>query len=184
MNYVNYGASSNYHSLQTMVNRRFAKGMQFGASYTWSKWLNTVDYDDNTVSPFIAAKQWNYGLSGTDRRHNLRVNFLYDLPNVPMKDLASRWVLNGWQVSGIASFISGAPGNVGFSTTNSKDITGTPSQGARIVVNGKVTLPKGEQSFYRFFRNDVFQLPESGRLATAASGCSLARELTTGTSRS
>ena len=62
--------------------------MQFGASYTWSKWLNTVDYDDNTVSPFIPAKQWNYGLSGMDRRHNLRVNFLYDLPSVPMKDLA------------------------------------------------------------------------------------------------
>jgi hypothetical protein len=164
VSYINYGATSNYHSLQAMLNRRFAKGLQFGTSYTWSKWLDAVDYDDNSVSPFVSAKQWNYGLSAMDRRHNLRVNFLYDLPNVPMKDIASRWVLNGWQVSGITSFISGAPGNVGFSTTNNKDITGTPSQGARVVVTGKVQLPKGEQTFSSFFRKDVFQLPAVGTL--------------------
>jgi hypothetical protein len=162
--HINYGASSNYHSLQTTVNRRFAKGLQLGTSYTWGKWLDVVDYDDNTVSPFIPARQWNYGLSQFDRRHNLRANFLYDLPNVPMRDIASRWVLNGWQVSGIASFISGGPGNVGVSTTSAKDFTGTPSQSARIVVTGKVQLPKSEQTIQRFFRNDIFQMPAVGTL--------------------
>jgi len=164
VSYANYGASSNYHSLQVMVNRRFAKGMQFGTSYTWSKWLDTVDYDDNSVSPFIPARQWHYGYSQFDRRHNLRINFLYQVPNVPMRDVVSRWVLNGWQVSGIASFISGGPGNVGFTTTDNRDITGTPSQSARIVVTGKVQLPKSEQTFDRFFRTDVFQMPAVGTL--------------------
>lgn len=160
----NYGASSNYHSLQVTANRRFTKGLQFGLAYTWSKWLNTVDFDDNTVSPFVPARNFNYGFSGMDRTHNMRINFLYDLPTAPWNDIASRWVLNGWQVSGITSFISGAPANVGFSTSNNRDITGTPSSGARVVVTGKVELPKSERTFLRYFRTDVFQVPAVGTL--------------------
>jgi hypothetical protein len=161
---VNYGATSNFHSLQVMANRRFARGLQFGMSYTWSKWLDSVDFDDNAVSPFVPARNWNYGLSANDRLNNLRINFLYDLPKAPWDNLASRWVLNGWQVSGITSFISGAPANVGFSTTNNKDITGTPSSGARVVVTGPVELPKDERTLLRYFRTDVYQLPAVGTL--------------------
>ena len=83
---VNYGATSNFHSLQVMANRRFTKRAQYGLSYTWSKWLDSVDFDDNSVSPFVAAKKWNYGLSANDRLHNLRMNFLYDVPNAPWKN--------------------------------------------------------------------------------------------------
>jgi hypothetical protein len=164
VNHANYGATSNYHSLQVMVNRRFARGLQFGSAYTFSKWLDAVDFDDNSVSPFVPARQWNYGLSATDRTHNLRINFLYDLPNAPWDHFLARWTLNGWQVSGITAFISGAPANVGFSTTNNKDITGTPSSGARVVVTDKVELPKSERTFYRYFRTDVFHLPAVGTL--------------------
>jgi hypothetical protein len=161
---VNYGATSNYHSLQVMMNRRFTKRVQFGASYTLSKWLNSVDFDDNAVSPFVPAKKWNYGLSANDRLNNLRINFLYDVPGAPWQNVISRWTLTGWQVSGITSFISGAPANVGFSTTNNRDITGTPSTGARIVVTDKVELPKSERTFERYFRTDVFLLPATGTL--------------------
>jgi hypothetical protein len=164
--HVNYGATSNYHSLQAAANRRFARGLQFGLSYTWSKWLDVVDYDDNSVSPFVPARQWNYGFSQMDRTHNLRINFLYDLPSTPWKNVVSDWTLNGWQVSGITAFISGGPANVGFSTSNNKDFTGTPSTGARIVVLDKVDLPKSERSFTRYFRTDVFQLPAVGTLGT------------------
>jgi hypothetical protein len=165
--YANYGATSNYHSLQIMANRRFASGAQFGFSYTWSKWMDSVDFDDNLVSAFVPARQWNYGFSALDRTHNLRINFLYDIPSVPWKDFASRWALKGWQVNGIASFTSGAPSSVGFATSNNKDITGTPSTGARIYVTGKVSLPKSDRSFTRYFRTDVFQLPAVGTLGNA-----------------
>lgn len=165
--YNNYGASSNYHSLQVMVNRRFTKSLQFGTSWTYSKWLNAVDFDDNGVSPFIPARNWNYGLSQFDRTNNLRINFLYDVPSTPWKNFGSRWVLNGWQLSGITAFISGAPSNVGFTTTNNLDITGTPSQGARIVVRGNPVLPKSERTFSRFFRTDVFERPAVGTLGNA-----------------
>jgi hypothetical protein len=162
---TNWGSSSNYNSLQTMVNRRFAKGLQFGASYTFSKWLDTTDYDGNSVSPFFPARARNYGLSGTDRTHNLRVNFLYDLPKTPWKNILTRAVLNNWQVAGLTGFISGAPTAVGFTTTNNADITGTPSEGARINVTGESpVLAKSEKTFYRNFKTEVFQLPARGTL--------------------
>ena len=162
-------ANSSYHSLQTTVNRRFASGLQFGAAWTWSKYLDYGDFDTSgPLSPFIPWRIWNYQLSSSDRTHNVRVNFLYEVPKARWNNLASRWVLNGWQVSGIASFISGAPTTVGFTTTNNVDITGTPSQAARIVVTGNPVLPKGDRTFAQNFRTNVFQLPAVGTVGNAA----------------
>jgi hypothetical protein len=166
--YQNWGGTSNYHSLQTTVNRRFTAGLQFGASWTWSKFLNTGDFDGNAVSPFLPARSYNYGLSTYDRTHNLRINFLYTVPRVPWNDLFSRHVLNGWELSGIASFISGAPTGVGLQTTNNADITGTPSQGARVDITSDPVLPKSERTFDRNFRTEVFALPDRGTLGNSS----------------
>jgi hypothetical protein len=168
VNYQNWGSSSNYHSLQTTVNRRFTAGLQLGASWTWSKFLNTADFDGNGVNPFVPARQWNYGLSTYDRTHNLRVNFLYTAPKVPWRDIASRWALNGWEISGIATFISGAPGSVGFMTTNNADITGTTSQGPRVNITGDAVLPKSERTFDRNIRTEVFAVPPVGSLGNSS----------------
>src|SRR5713226_1331900 len=65
--YQNWGATSNYHSPQTTVNRRFGNGLQFGVSWTWSKFLDSADFDGNGVNPFVPARQFNYGLSTYDR---------------------------------------------------------------------------------------------------------------------
>jgi hypothetical protein len=162
-------ANSSYHSLQTTVNRRFAAGLQVGASWTWSKFMDYGDFDTSgALSPFIPWRVWNYQMSTYDRTHNLRVSFLYDLPKTPWKNLVSRWVLNGWMLSGITSFISGAPAGVGFTTTNSIDITGTPSQSARIVVTGNPVLPKDQRTFSQNFQTRVFQQPAIGTVGNAA----------------
>ena len=165
--YRNWGATSNYHSLQTTINRRFSQGLQFGVSHTWSKFMDSVDFDGNGVNPFVPARQWNYGLSTYDRTHNLRMNFLYQTPRVWYSNVFSKWTLNGWEISGINAFISGAPGAVGFSTTNNADITGTASQGPRIDVIGDPVLPKSDRTFAMNFRTDVFRLPKVGTLGNA-----------------
>src|SRR5262249_7744635 len=41
--YIEMSSTSNYHSLQTQVNKRFSKGLQFGVSWTWSKVLTLVN---------------------------------------------------------------------------------------------------------------------------------------------
>jgi hypothetical protein len=162
--YTNWGATSNYHSMQATVNRRFARNFQYGVSWTWSKWLDISDTDNNGVSPFLPARSFNYGYAGGDHVQNLRMNWLYEVPHVKWNNLASRWILNGWELSGINGFIAGTMGNVGFSTTNSADISGTPSASPRINVACNPTLPKSQQTFSRYFNTSCFQLPAVGTL--------------------
>ena len=76
-------------------------------------------------------------------------------------------VLNDWQISGIGSFVSGAPLGVGYSNVNAVDITGS-THGSRIVVPENPVLPKSERTFERYFRTDVFRVPAVGTIGNAA----------------
>jgi hypothetical protein len=160
-------ASSNYHSLQMTVNRRFAQGLQFGGSYTWSKAMDYTDAETDSLSAFVPVRQWNYGLASFDRTHNLKVNWLWDVPSTPWKNPILRQTLNGWQVSGIASFVSGAPLTVGYTTTTAVDITGSPTETARIDVLRSPVIAGGDRTFYRNFDPGAFALPARGTLGTA-----------------
>src|SRR5262249_30558518 len=76
--------------------------------------------------------------------------------------------LHGWQLSGITSFLSGAPTAVGYSSTTGGDITGTATQAARVVVLSNPVLPKSERDFYHNFRTDVFAVPQQGTWGNSA----------------
>jgi len=168
INYREWAATSNYHSLQVSANRRFARGLQFGAAWTWSKALDFNDGDTDAVSTLVPVRVWNYGLASFDRTHVFNINWLWDLPRAPWKHALARTALHDWQVSGIASFVSGAPLGVGFQTTTAVDITGSPTDGPRIVVTGNPVLPKDQRAFSRNFRTDVFLLPARGAIGNAA----------------
>ena len=55
-----FGSSSNYNSLQLLLNRRFSRGLRTGFSYTFSKVLGTADQDAARESPFFAPRSRNY----------------------------------------------------------------------------------------------------------------------------
>jgi hypothetical protein len=161
-------ASSNYHSLQVSANRRFARGLQFGISWTWSKAMDFVDDDRGGISPFISPRIWNYGLASFDRTHVVKMSGIWDIPGTSSENAVAKAILHGWQLSAMPSFISGAPLGIGWSSTVSVDTTGTPSQSSRIDVIGNPVLPKGERTFERNFRTDVFQMPAVGSVGNAA----------------
>ncbi len=173
VNIIENANTSNYNSLQVTARRRFAKGMQFGAAWTWSKTLTFVDEDQGTsaaanVETQVDRRTWNYGLASFDRTHVVTLNYLYDVPKTRWGFRPARAVMNGWQVSGITRFISGAPSTVNFTTSNGADISGTPSLTPRIVVTGDPKLPASERSFDQYFRTDVFALPAVGTIGNAA----------------
>ncbi|MBI4875321.1 MAG: carboxypeptidase regulatory-like domain-containing protein [Acidobacteria bacterium] len=168
VNYREFAATSNYNSLQVTVNRRFRRGFQFGAAWTWSKAMDFNDNDTDSVSTLVPVRVWNYGLASFDRTHILKANWLWDVPKTPWKEPVLKMVFNGWQVSGIATFISGAPLGIGYGTTVATDTTGSPTDGARIVVTDNPVLPKCERSFSRNFRTEVFQVPQQGTIGNAA----------------
>jgi hypothetical protein len=168
INMMEGASSSNYHSLQVQAKRRFATGLQFGLAWTWSKAMDFNDTDSASVSPLVPVRVWNYGLASFDRTHVLRINYVWDVPEFRLGSSIARQVLNGWQLSGITSFISGGPLGIGYSTTTAIDTTGSASQGARVVVLDNPVLPKSEQTFYRYFNTDLFRLPAVGTIGNAA----------------
>jgi len=168
INLREWATNSNYHSMQVSVVRRYASRLQYGLAWTWSKALDYTDTDTQNASTLVPVRIWNYGLAGFDRTHIFKFNWLYDLPNTPWRNAAARRVLHDWQVSGILSLVSGQPLGVGFSTVNATDITGSPTDGARIDVTANPVLPKKERTFSRNFRTDVFRLPAVGTYGNSA----------------
>lgn len=168
ISYREGAGSSNYHSLQVTANRRFARGMEFGAAWTWSKAMDFNDSDYQLITTLVPVRVWQYGLANFDRTHVLKVNWLYDLPKKQWSAAPLRGAFDGWQISGILSFISGAPLPITFSQVTPVDIVGTPSLAPRIVVTGNPVLPKSERNFSRNFRTEMFQPPAVGTIGNAA----------------
>jgi hypothetical protein len=168
INLLEMCATSNYHSMQTTVNRRFTKGLQLGGSWTWSKAMDFVDSDTTNIAVAIPMRSWNYGLAGFDRTHVVKVNYLWNLPGSPWQSPVARRILNNWQLSGVTSFQSGAPSGIGFSTTAGTDFTGTPSQSVRIDLTGNPVLSKSERTFFRNFNTDVLKMPAVGTVGNSS----------------
>ena len=99
-------AHSNYNSLQTLFQKQFSHGIQFQASYTYSKSLDNASSFEEILNPtnFNAT----YGPSLYDARHRFVFNYVWDLPVPKMQGFAGK-ALNGWEVSGIYTFQSGFP---------------------------------------------------------------------------
>lgn len=165
--YAGYGSityrqtnlTSNYHSLQVTANRRFKNGLQFGLAYTWSRTMDYTDSYDGSVATYQNLRTWNYGPAGYDRRNNLVVNYLWSIPNGSRMwdNFATRAILDGWQISGIAYRISGAPATVSFSTTDSVNMTGG-GDGARIAMTGD-PMKTAPHKWGEWFDTSVFQRP-------------------------
>jgi carboxypeptidase family protein/TonB-dependent receptor-like protein len=112
--FYDFTGSSNYNSLQVSAQRRFAGSLTFGFAYTYSKTLLTANSDENWTS-LINIRQYDYRLASWDRPHVVAANFVYDLPKFSNWLGRSKWMshlTDGFQLSGIAQFMSGTPTEV------------------------------------------------------------------------
>jgi hypothetical protein len=170
VNYLENAVTSSYDSLQVTANRRFTRGLQFGASYTWSKAMDYADYDfPGTIATYRPIRVWNYGKSTSfDQTHNLGINFIYDLPSAAKRSSNSvaRLVLNDWQFAGFTAFASGIPTGISYTLVDGADITGG-GDGGRVVVTGKAPLSAGSRSFNEWFNTSVFARPAKGDYGNA-----------------
>ena len=146
-----------------------ARGVQFGAAWTWSKAMNYVDSDTATVSMLVDRRVWNYGRAGFDRTHILKSSFMWDVPKASRlwRNAVVKTVFDDWQVSGIASFISGAPDDITVSFTYTTDITGSPTNTPRVVVLQNPILPKSERTWSKNFNTSAFGPPAVGTFGNA-----------------
>lgn len=167
--YSEYSSNSNYHSLQVTANRRAAKGLDFGVAWTWSKSMDYVDKEDSSVSNLIDPKVWNYGKSGYDHTHIVKVHWTWNLPRASRawNTSLARKLLDDWTISGIDTFQSGAPLGIGLSFAYTVDTTGSPTDGARVVVVGDPSRPKFMRTFNQNFNTFAFAPPAVGTFGNA-----------------
>jgi hypothetical protein len=168
INYYYYGGNSNYHSMQTTVNRRYAHDMTYGFAWTWSKAMDYADSQDSNVSSVVNPKIWNYGKAGYDHTHIFRAHFTWSVPRASslVDTKLVRGALDGWQLSGITTFQSGAPLGISYSLVNSVDVTGS-TDGARVVMLQNPILPRDQRDFNHAFNVNAFGPPAVGTWGNA-----------------
>ncbi len=121
--------------------------------------MNYADEYDTSVAPYQPLRIWNYGPALEDVRNNLVVNYLWSIPRVSRlwSNFFTKSVLDGWQISGIDSYVSGEPTSLSFSTSDSVNITGG-GDGARVVLTGD-PVATAPHKFAEYFDTAVVQRP-------------------------
>lgn len=107
---IENGGSSWYNGAALQVNRQFSHGLSLLASYTWSHAIDTTGQNKPFGTAFSSTYNQNYsfdkGNSQFDQHHHAVIQWLWQ-PTVSKSNSAmARHLLNGWQVSGIATFAS------------------------------------------------------------------------------
>ena len=107
---------ANYNSLQTSLTKRTSHGLDFLASYTFSK---VLDYTSGTGGidsldlNFLGGDQTDprssRGPSDFDRKHRFVASFTYRPPTWRSAPRTVRQILSNWQLSGLTVFQSGLP---------------------------------------------------------------------------
>ncbi len=106
--YLNDGSSS-FHSLQARIEKRFSRGVQFQANYTWSKALT------HGLEYFAVDPRVSYGPVDFDRAHQINVTALWELPVGRQRRFGSSapraldWFVGGWQLATLTTWLSGLP---------------------------------------------------------------------------
>jgi hypothetical protein len=160
---TSYRGYSNYHSLQTSLQRRFDNGLMFSVSHVWSKALGVNNGDWSTVRPHASddeVRRADYSYLDYDRPHTFVVNFVYQTPKLADGFLGV--LANDWQLSGIYRWMSGTPYRIDFFIPGigAGNLTGS-NQNARVVV----TCDPGSGSSddpYRQLDTSCFAPPQPG----------------------
>ncbi|MBI4902296.1 MAG: TonB-dependent receptor [Acidobacteria bacterium] len=109
-----HSGHSSYHSLIVKVTKRYAKGLVIDSSYVLSKMMTD---SDSMWGSGVAIDMFNRRLeksvSNSDRTHELKFNYVYDLPFGPRKKwlnkgLVSR-TIGGWRIGSVHRYASGVP---------------------------------------------------------------------------
>ncbi len=99
-------SNSAYNGFQASLEKRFSKGLQFTAAYTFGKSLDNASTFENLVDPVNPKR--NRSLSLFDARNRFVFSYYWEFP-VPKYEGFKGKALNGWAMSGITAFQSGFP---------------------------------------------------------------------------
>ena len=144
---VDSDGNSSYNALWISANKRITHGLQFSASYTFSK---SIDYNSLSSQGIVVQNSYDIkgdrGLSDFDARHRIALHTIYELP------FRGNRFFEGWELAAIFQKQSGNPVNIvtANSTINGVANTIRPDVTGSIKITGEVD---------KWFDTSVFAAP-------------------------
>jgi hypothetical protein len=103
---VNHEMYSNYNSMQLSWNKQ-AGHLTFMANYTYSKALGIRGENGAATGDPTNLKN-NYGTLPNNRKNIFNIAYVFEVPKYQTSNGFLKALANGWQISGIAQYQSGA----------------------------------------------------------------------------
>jgi hypothetical protein len=167
--------NSTYNALQAKLEKRFAHGMTFLLSYSFSKLID--DVSSNFAGEAVggaAVQDWNNlkaekSISPYDQTHDAVFSYIWEAPVGHGKRFLSAVsgipgkIVDGWELQGIATYQTGSP--LGMSASNN----GTFSQGGgqRPNWNGENVSLGSSSTVDHWFNTSPFSQPATYTFGTA-----------------
>jgi hypothetical protein len=160
-------ADSHYNALQVSLDHRFSKNWQAQFSYAFSKSIDngsgTYGLDGGGIASNPINVALDRGLSNFNREHNLRLSGIYSVPFKVPGFVGG--AVNGWQIIGAFSYLSGAPFNA--TSAPNRVFTGTGSNTGRPNEVAGCNLYSGFQTLGAWFNTGCFTLQPLGTYGDA-----------------
>jgi hypothetical protein len=126
---INSGVDSNYNAAQITLEKRVTHGFSLLTNFTWARELD--DFAPAGGSPFLTnscscGRYFDYGPSDDDLNKTFKINGEYLVPRVNLPKAFDK-IVNGWELSGTASWQTGFP----FSIFSDNDNSGSGIFGDR-----------------------------------------------------
>ncbi len=166
---------SNYYAGMIRVERRYSKGLSFGGTYTWSKYLGNDSMGGDTLGngsgiySDLYNRRADYGPVADDVVHRANFHWLYELPFGTGKRWLSasplRFVAGGWSLGNVTTFQTGAPNTV-TTQTNNCNCFSAGSQRPNVVGDSSLSNP----SVAQWFNTAAFAQPAAYTMGNAGAG--------------
>jgi hypothetical protein len=109
---------ADYDAVSVILRKRMSHGLQVDAHYTWSRTRDMATHSNGggqTMNNYDIRA--DYGPASWDIPHRFVATYLYDIPFLKSSTQpVLKYVVAGWQVSGVTTVQSGSPVNVTLST--------------------------------------------------------------------
>lgn len=161
---IRWDGWSKYHSLSLKLEKRFSKGFTLDSNYTWSKSIDDASDPGGTahesnIPQNVYDQNAEKGLSSFDHRHRFVFTYSYELPFGPGHAIHPQgWkgkLAEGWSLSGIGTFQTGAPITINLPNDNA-NIGAGPAQRPNLIANPNLSSGRSAQ---RWFNTTAFQMP-------------------------
>jgi hypothetical protein len=171
--YRENSGNSIYHGLDVAVDKRYSRGLAFGAAYTWSK---SIDYamehlfsgGSNSFMQNAHNLREQRGRSDFDYRHRLVLHYNYEPPlgrgRTHLSEGPAAYILGDWRITGVTTLRSGRPFTIFYSANNGR--VGVPGGLANALADclRDGSLPPDQRTPGRWFDQSAYAAPPAPRV--------------------